>query len=260
MERAARLVSIDRGLDPRDFAMVCFGGAAPAHGCRLARALGVRRVVVPPAAGVGAALGLLEADESFELARTAIVRLDEPTASERAGEIFAGLESEARATVGDAWGEGELAALRTVGLRFAGQGFELEVGVDGATRDLDRLAEAFHAQYERTYGYREDLPVEAVTWFLTLLRRRAPAARRNGEAPARAVAPMARAGTRPAYFPERGMVDVPVLARSALAAGDRAEGPCLVEEAHTTTVVLPGDVLAVDEHGALVVDVEAADA
>jgi len=256
MERAARLVSIDRGLDPRDFAMVCFGGAAPAHGCRLARALGVRRVVVPPAAGVGAALGLLEADESFELARTAIVRLDEPAAADRASEIFAGLEREARAVVGAAWGD--VTALRTVGLRFVGQGFELEVGVEGAPRDIDRLAEGFHAQYERTYGYRERLPVEAVTWFLTLLRHRDAASERDGGPPERGTPPPA--GARPAYFPPRGMAEVPVLARPALAAGHRVAGPCLVQEAHTTTVVLPGDVLSVDAHGALVIDVEAGDA
>ena len=89
MERAIRLVSIDRGLDPRDFALIAIGGAAPAHGCRLARMLGVRRVVVPRPPGSGSALGLLEGNETFELARTALLRLDRHDAAERVDAIFA---------------------------------------------------------------------------------------------------------------------------------------------------------------------------
>jgi N-methylhydantoinase A len=255
MERAARLVSIDRGLDPRDFAMVCFGGAAPAHGSRLARALGVRRVVVPPAAGVGSALGLLEAHESFELARTSIVRLDEPAAGERADAIFRELEEEARAVVGAEWGSDRLAARRTVGLRFVGQGFEVEVGADDPS-DVDGLEESFHRQYERAYGYRETLPVEAVTWFLTLLARREEPAAGNGSVHEPGRAARAQKGERSARFEDGPGTCVPVLDRARLAHGDRVQGPCLVEEAHTTTVVLPGDELTVDAHGALVIEVE----
>jgi N-methylhydantoinase A len=253
MERAARLVSIDRGVDPRELAMVCFGGAAPAHGARLARALGVGRVIVPPAAGVGSALGLLEGDESFELARTAIVRLGDPAAAEEAAEIFRGLEAEARAVVGATWGDRELAARRTVGLRLAGQGHELEVAIDESPDDLGRLVEAFHEQYQRVYGYRENLPLEAVTWFLTLLHERGEAAA-DGDAPQPTAGPPQK-GARAAHFPGTGRVETPVLARERLAPGDAFDGPCLVEEAHTTTVVPPGDTLQVDERGALLIEV-----
>jgi N-methylhydantoinase A len=255
MERAARLVSIDRGLDPRDFAMVCFGGAAPAHGARLARALGVRKLVVPPAAGVGSTLGLLEANESFELARSAIVRLEAPGAADRARAIFAELESEARAVVSDDWGAEALEMRRTVGLRFVGQGFELEVGVDGPDADPGVLAELFQRQYERTYGYRETLPIEAVSWYLTLLVRRADGAGANGSAPPSGGGEQALKGERPARFGDGAATATPVLDRPRLAPGDRIAGPCLVEEAHTTTVVLPGDELSVDGHGALVIEV-----
>ena len=251
MERAIRLISINRGLDPRDFAMVCIGGGAPAHGCRLARALGVRRVIVPPAAGVGSALGLLEANESIELAQTAILRLDERAAGERVREIFDHLDSEARSLVGQAWGADELRVHRTAGLRYAGQGYELEVPVDGS---VPALVDAFHAHYARAYGYREQLPVEGVTWYLTLMRpaRTEPAAdpaagRRRDGSP--------RKGERPAYFPETGRVATAVLDRAALGPGDSVEGPALVEEAHTTTVVLPGDSGHVDDKLALVIDI-----
>jgi N-methylhydantoinase A len=254
MERAARLVSLDRGLDPRDFAMVCFGGAAPAHGARLAQALGLRKVLVPPAAGVGSTLGLLEANESFELARSAIVRLEAPGAAERARTIFGELEREAHAVVSEDWGAEALETRRTVGLRFVGQGFELEVGADGDT-DPAALAESFQRQYELTYGYRETLPIEAVTWYLTLLVRREHGAATNGSAPPSGGGEQALKGERPAHFGDGDATMTPVFERSRLVPGDNVAGPCLVEEAHTTTVVLPNDVLRVDGHGALVIEV-----
>jgi N-methylhydantoinase A len=123
--------------------------------------------------------------------------------------------------------------------------------VDGDSGDVARLSEAFQAQYERTYGYRENAPVEAVTWYLTLVRAgvvHAPAAAeaaRGRPEPERA---------QPAYFPETGWVDVPVFDRHRLVPGDAFDGPALVTEAHTTTVVLPEARLEVDERHALVLD------
>ena len=251
MERAIRLISINRGLDPRDFAMVCIGGGAPAHGCRLARALGVRRVVIPPAAGVGSALGLLEANESIELARTAIFRLDESTADERVRAIFEDLESEARSLVGQAWSAEELAVHRTAGLRYAGQGYELEVALDGS---VPALVESFHDHYARAYGYRDELPVEAVTWYLTLIRRSRPA-QPGGTGRAAAGAILRPRDQRPAFFPETGIAATSVYDRAGLGPGDTFEGPALVEEEHTTTVVLPGGRLVVDDQLALVIEV-----
>jgi N-methylhydantoinase A/oxoprolinase/acetone carboxylase beta subunit len=253
MERAIRLVSIDRGLDPRDFALVAIGGAAPAHGCRLARTLGVRRVVVPPAAGVGSAVGLLEGNETFELARTALMRLDHPEAPARARELLAALEREALATVGESWRHG-LSVHRTAGLRYAGQGYELEVPLDG-DETLAGLAASFNEHYARAYGYREELPVEAVTWYLTLVRP----ARQRASLPSPATEHEAHKGTSEAYFPETGPVEVSVVDRQALAPGTVLAGPLLVEETHTTTVVPPGDRLHVDRNLALVIDIGAAD-
>ncbi|MHB1809282.1 MAG: hydantoinase/oxoprolinase family protein [Solirubrobacteraceae bacterium] len=250
MERALRLVSIDQGLDPRDFAMVVFGGAAPAHGSRLARSLGVRDVIVPPAAGVGSALGLLEARESLELARTAIVRFDSERARDAMRGVLGGLEREARTIVGEAWGAAGPRLRRAVGLRFVGQGHELEVPIGSAAPELDELAEEFRRKYERTYGYREELPIEAVTWFVTALRdggeQRAAEPPSAGERVGDALA-----GRRAAYFPESGVVEVDVLRRERLGAGERFDGPCLIEDAHTTTVVLPGDAVRIGADGTI---------
>lgn len=252
MERAIRLVSIDRGLDPRDFALVCIGGAAPAHAARLARGLGLREVIVPPAAGVGSAVGLLKASESFELAQTALMRLDDPTAPQRIDEIFAGLEGEAHEVVGGSWAGARLTVTRAAGLRYAGQGYELEVLVDGERScHVSTLLETFRHQYERAYGYSETLPVEGVTWYLTLMRTLTHGATRpaNGNGGARTET------SRIAYFPETGETRVRVVDRVSLAPGDSVAGPTLVEEAHTTTVLQPGDRARVDETLALVIEI-----
>jgi N-methylhydantoinase A len=212
--------------------------------------LGIRSVIVPPAAGVGSALGLLEARESLELARTAITRLDDHAAHARAADIFAALESEANEVVGHAWDASGLTVQRTVGMRFVGQGYELEVPVHEATADIEALVESFRRQYQRTYGYREELPVEAVTWYLTLVRQdadghRPSAQRRAGRGEAK--------GERRAYFPETGTVTVTVYERIALGGGQRLDGPCLIEDPHTTVVVLPGDQVDVEDDGTIVI-------
>ncbi len=255
MERALRQVSIDRGLDPRDYTLVASGGAAPAHACRLARSVGIREVIVPAAAGVGSALGLLEADESIELARTALVGLDGDDAEAGAVRIFAELEADARGLVGESWGGDPVAIRRTVGMRFSGQVSELELALEeGEPVDLGALQERFHQLYERNYGYRERLPVEAVTWFFTLLRQRAPAA-----VAAAAGAASGEARRRPAYFPETGVVETPVHPRAELGPGRELEGPALIEEENTTTVLLPGARLRVVDHGALLIEVGGGD-
>jgi len=251
MERAIRLVSINRGLDPRDFALVCIGGAAPAHATRLARSLGVRELVVPPAAGVGSAVGLLKASESFELARTALLRLDDPNAAGRIDEIFSGLETEAHAVVAGSWDAGALAITRAAGLRYAGQGYELEVLVDdgGGGSAIPALLNTFQQQYERAYGYSETLPVEGVTWYLTLMRTLSHGGTRP--APTNGVRPEK---TRPVFFPETGVVSVRVVDRPSLESGNRLNGPVIVEEAHTTTVLQPGDTAHIDETLAIVIE------
>ncbi|MBS1879405.1 MAG: hydantoinase/oxoprolinase family protein [Actinobacteria bacterium] len=252
MERALRLVSIDRGLDPRDFAMVCSGGAGPAHASRLGRSLGIKRVIVPQGAGVGSARGLLEGNQSVELARTAIFSLDDGDAAERAASIFATLEQEARALVAGVWDEAGLSVIRGVGMRYAGQGYELEVPIEGAADDLDGMREAFFDLYARTYGYKDELPVEAVTWYLSLLRRRADADGAAAAADPAAGEPPLKS-RRDAYFPEGGLVETPVYGRPELVPGQRISGPALIEEEHTTTVVLPDDEVSIDRHGSIII-------
>lgn len=239
MEHAIRLVSINRGFDPRRHTLVCTGGAAPAHGPRLAHALGCTRAIIPLAASGGSARGLLEAAASSEVTRTAMVGLDGAESAAACSRIIGEVLDEARRS----WSgtETDSVVRLTLGMRYRGQGYELLVPVQPDQRDPAALAERFHERYESVYGYRDaDQPVEVATWHVSLarpLRTRASAA-----AAAKNLGPNpVRPQRRRAYFPEIGMIEVDVHDRAALKEGDRLDGPCLVAEPTTTTVVLPGD-------------------
>jgi N-methylhydantoinase A len=253
MEHAIRLVSVNRGFDPREHALVCTGGAGPAHGPRLARALGAKVAVIPRAASGGSARGLLEASASTEVTRTALVRLDAEDAGGRCAALVAGLVKEAERGSFGAGGDSDVRL--TLGMRYLGQGYELLVPIDSELRDPTSIAEEFHRRYERAYGYRDEQAVEVVTWHLALVRPRGAPARPAGEAGDPA---LPAAGRRRAYFPETGLVEVDVYDRSQLRSGHTPAGPCLVAETTTTTVVLPGDCVEVAADGALLVHIGAA--
>ena len=170
MERALRSMSIERGRDPRDYALVAFGGAGPLHACALARALGIPRVIVPRGAGVASAIGLLEAERNLTVSLTRTIGLDGPEAASELAGLFAGLEARARELIGGSGGR-PIAWQRHAHLRYAGQGFELRVAIpDGPIDDgfPARAREAFDSRYEAEYGYAQrDEPAEGTDWFLT---------------------------------------------------------------------------------------------
>ena len=256
MEGAIRVVSIGRGKDPRRLACVTFGGAGPIHGARLARNLGIARVIVPFAAGVASALGLLIADPRFDLSRTLVVALD-GAPWERINRLFASMEAEGRAQLMATGLGGEWVVSRSAEVRYAGQGHELTVPIPLGPLGPEslRLIQEAHARvYEAHYGYAEPLgaPLEAANWKLEIACVAPPVAI---EPPARGSA-TPRKGTRPVYFPEAGgFVDCAVYDRYRLGPGMPVAGPAVVEERETTAVLLPGDRGAVDQRGNLVIHI-----
>jgi N-methylhydantoinase A len=257
MEGAIRVVSIGRGKDPRHLACVTFGGAGPLHGSRLARSLAIRRLIVPFAAGVASALGLLVADARFDLSRTLVVPLD-AAPWERVDGLFGEMEAEGARQLGETGLDGEWRRRRSVEVRYAGQGHELEVALpDGppGAEALPAIQRAHAAVYAAHYGYAEPLgtPLEAATWKLELLCvAPKPAFARP---PAGGGAAAARKGARQAWIPEAGgLVECPVYDRYRLGAGAVVHGPALVEERETTVLLLPGDTGTVDQHGNLLID------
>ena len=232
MVGAIRVVSVERGLDPRDFVLVPFGGAGPLHGVALAELLGIGSVLVPPAPGVLCAEGLLAAHLKAEFHRT-LPRAGEADAAVVAS-LFQTLHNEAAAWFAE---EQVAEADRLLGsvalLRYEGQGSELAVPWAGS---VPATIDAFHAAHRALYGFGLETRVELVT-----LRLEATGLM---PAPVAAAIPQAGADAGPArtclvHF-ATGARDTPVLARDALGSGQRFEGPAIITQLDATTVVPPG--------------------
>src|SRR2546422_7828397 len=256
MELATRVVSIERGRDPRALTLVAFGGSGPVPGCRLAQALGIPRVILPAAAGVTAAIGLLAAEVRFDVARTWVRRLDalDPVALTT---MYAEMAAQASAVVRDAALGGTVTLARAVDARYVGQGYELTVPVPAGTLDaaaLARIRAAFDEIYAARYGYANPTePVETVTWKLAAVGGAPRAALGKATSDAR---DGGLKGRRRAWFPEtRGWTECAVYDRYALAPGSRLDGPALVEGREATSVLPPGTSATVDEYANLIVEV-----
>ncbi len=256
MGQAMRLVTVQRGYDPRGFCMVAFGGAGPAHANALAAALAIPVVLVPPGPGVASALGMLVSDLRHDYRATHL----QPLASARAADlaaIFGDFAETAYATLAGEGVPAERVQLeRYLDVRYIGQSWKLSVplGPDDLTDDaaLMRVKSAFDQLHETTYSYNApDDPAEIVSvgMLATALMprielRTIPTGERSPCA--------ARTDTRPVYFGEVGeFVPSEVYDRSALRVGNVVNGPAIVEEIDSTTVVHPGYEAEVAQFGVL---------
>jgi N-methylhydantoinase A len=250
MLAAVRLVSVRKGYAPRGATMVAFGGAGPLQAAALARDLGVARVLVPRAPGILCALGLLVEPLRFDLVRTRV----EPLESIGVGQIegtFAALEREAQAWL-DREGvpAGRRRLVRALDMRYVGQNFELLIPAppELGRGDLGALRRAFLREHARVYGHSaEDEAIQVVGYHLTALGEPGglslpPLASTPSASPADA-----RVGERSVYFDEAGgFVATPVYRRERLLAGHHLDGPAIVEQMDSTTVLLPGQWAAID--------------
>ncbi|MGI9332578.1 MAG: hydantoinase B/oxoprolinase family protein [Gammaproteobacteria bacterium] len=258
MAGAARVHIVEKGRDPRRYAMVAMGGAGPAHAARVARKLGVGEVIVPPASGAASALGFLVAPISFDSSRSLPCLLDElDTGSVNA--LLAELENEGRSKLADAGVSARgVRVRRRADMRLFGQMHEIAVTLPDDALDLDsidRLRTVFAAEYTRLYTrLYEGSQVQILNWRVECAGPTPDVSLQLGQG---LPAPVRHERVRPAWFAEAGgFVDTGVYDRYTLIAGDRIEGPAIVEEPESTTVVPPGDVLEVDEHGNLRVSID----
>ena len=254
MVRAIRTISVERGHDPRRFALMPFGGAGPLHARAVAMALGMRRILVPAAPGILCAQGLVVSDlkEDFVTGR----RL--PVCSLSEGEI--GSQINALHAHAEAWFEHEQLPPATrrvelsLDLRYVGQNFELAVPVAiEALPDAAGLREHFFAAHEAAYGYcNPHDPVEVVNFRLTArgrLHRPPPPepATTTGAAPE-------RVEEREVWFGADAAVTTPVFERAALAPGQQFMGPAVIEQLDATTLVFPDDRASIDAAGNLLIE------
>jgi N-methylhydantoinase A len=257
MAGAARVHVAERGRDPRDYALLCTGGAGPVHAYSVARKLGLTRVICPPAAGVASALGLLVAPARVDRVATVGLRLDRDSVATLEA-AFRKLEDGARAVITDTGLPLEAATVqRLADGRFLGQGFDLVVTLpDGPYAGDDAGRRALQEAFERAYREKfaltpPDVPVEFINIRVAV---RAPVAGADVRA-ARATRGGREAvkGIRPAYFPDAGgWVDTTVYDRAHLGAGFEFAGPAVVEEEGSTLVVGPRARVRVAANGNLV--------
>ena len=257
MIRAIKSVTTYRGRDPRDFSLMAFGGSGPIHAVEIARSLGIGRVIIPNAPGVFSAIGLIEAAPEYAFSRTLIADPVKTTEGEIAA-AFEALESASMARLLEEGLEIETGGqwTRTADLRYRGQAHELTVSADvDAGSDLpEAIVERFHQEHERTYGRRaSDEPVDLVTIRSTYKLDTAEVV------PVSSVTGSSEQSVRQAYFgKEAGFLPTPVISRSALSS-EFTDGPLIVEEYDSTTVVPPGSKARLDELNNIIIEFDGRD-
>jgi len=255
MANAARVHAIERGRDIARHTMIAFGGGAPLHAARLAEKLGIDTVVVPRGAGVGSAIGFLRAPVSYQVVRTFRALVDTSQLGPL-NDLVMGMSAEARAVVAEGAGGDPIDEERLIELRYQGQGHELSVALPNralAATEIAALTEAFESLYERIYGLRiPDVPVEAVS---VSVRAATPGDPSPALAAVGRVNPVAPTDHRLVYDAGRGdMVEHGLHWRPDLAPGDQLDGPAVIAEDETSTIVPGGFTARIDAAHSIVLE------
>jgi N-methylhydantoinase A len=260
MSYAVKAVSTERGLDAAAFALIAYGGAGPLHASAIAREIGMSRVIVPRAPGHFCAFGMLFADLRYDLVRTWFARLSEVSFDEIERVYVELIEEGRRSLAASGVKAGRVAVARSADMRYVGQEHPVTVALPPDVfkrRSREALKRRFDEEHLQRYGTNApEEPAEIVSLRATVsgAMRKPPLERiaRGGRTPPAS----ARRGKRSAYFAELGKAALtPTYAREELRAGNRIDGPALVEEHASTTVVLPGDRLRVDGFGNLDIEI-----
>ncbi len=238
MGGAVRKISVEHGLDPRDFVLFSYGGGGPLHCCALAHELSIPSIVIPPEPGNFSAIGMLLADARIDIAKTFVGLLDEKTVRAMA-EIFAAMEKAAAAALAAEFGTGTIFFERQAEMRYRGQRHNIKVPVSGL-KDAEQIRGAFERDYKRRYGHADaKAAVEFQAVHLSALVRL--------KQPEIARLPRGAAQSRPAQLRKiyiesaGGWLDAQIFRRDALEPGFAAVGPAVIEEYGSTTLVWPGD-------------------
>src|SRR3954451_1238014 len=252
MASAIKMVSLERGHDPRRFSLLAFGGAGPLHAAAVARVLGIPRVIVPQYPGVFSALGLLLADIRVDKVWTQAFRSNDVDASV-VNRQFGRITERALAELRQEGFSGEPQVQRAINMRYFGQNYEHEVAIEPGGLDdaaLERAFRRFDELHAERYGYAIQREViELVSFKVTAIGKRAPIdlSRANG-------ATGSARSTRQVYVRGHGFLDALVAHRSSLALGEQLAGPAVIEEEGATLFVEPGMTVERLPQGALLIE------
>ena len=250
MAGAIKQISVEHGLDPREFVLFCYGGGGPLHASALARELSIPTVVIPPEPGNFSAVGMLLADARLDLSKTFTGVLNEKTVASLQ-ELFAEMEAEARVALERDFGAGNVVFERHAEMRYTGQRHNIKVPIEGD--DPAAIRQAFDRDYKRRYGHAD---ARAAAEFQALHLSAFTRLRRPG-----AQAPAARAGGgqdrdgTPGLFRHGRDAECAGLRTHHAGAGLQGEGPALIEEYGSTTLIWPGDRFEVGELGEIRVQI-----
>jgi N-methylhydantoinase A len=257
MVGALKIVSVEKGYDPREFTLCAFGGAGPVQGGELARLLGTPRILVPRHPGILCAIGLLTTDLQYDFVRTQIQRpphydfdVIRATFAEIGAEAEARLEAEGVPTARRVYA-------RSADMRYSGQGVEISVDWPADTVDAQTIAvlvEAFHDKHERLYTFADrDAPVEIINLNISATGTMDRVTLPDLDAVESGTVPVPT-GERQVNFEGEIFVAAPTFRREALHAGHRIDGPAIVDQLDATTVVFPGQHATVDRQGNLIIE------
>jgi N-methylhydantoinase A len=258
MSYAVKGVTTERGFDAGDFALVAYGGAGPLHAVEVAREIGIRKVIIPGAPGVFSAFGMLFSDLRYDYVRTFPTRLEEAP-FEKIEALYTTLEDEGRGAIANASVKPQKVTIRRAAdMRYVGQEHAVTVDLPLAVfkkHDRDEIKRLFDAMHELRYGTsapQERAEIVSLRSTVSGVMRKPTQATINAGQRKPPVA--AFAGKRPVFF-GTGFEPTPTYRRAALLAGNRINGPALIEEHASTAVLMPGDACEVDAYGNLVIAV-----
>ena len=256
MADAIRMISIERGHDPRDYSLVAFGGAGPVHAGRIGEELGIKKVIIPPNPGVFSAMGLVCTDLKRDYVRSLYTLLDVEGVDDRMRQVYRDITSEARDMLSRSGIPQENWNFRYyLDIRYGNQAYELTVPVESSEIEegaLDAIAERYHAQHFTTYDYNApDEPIQLVNMRASAIGKFGAdfiAPRISSANGSKDISPRSH---REVYFKELGQTSCPVYDRGDLSAGAEIEGPAVIQESSSTVIVYPGQRAAATEFGTI---------
>jgi len=258
MVKGIRFVSVEKGYDPREFSLVCFGGSGPVHAVELAEELAIPQVIIPFAPGITCAYGLLMADFRSDYGKTYLKKMDELSLKE-INTIYGKLEKSARTMMeGERFSRENIIIVRSVEMRYLGQGYELEVPIDSGkitNRILGSVRRAFDTLHQQNYGFcKPDDPTEIVNLRIVCFGRLTKPELRK-KRPAKSNPEGALKGKRNVFMKGR-LRNTSIYDREMLNSGNVVSGPAIIEQKDSTTILFPGNIGRVDVYGNIIIKIK----